>query len=50
MAPVLGDRVQAASGHSCYVILNGLREDGRPFNSFYLPGGGMGAAGLFEVA
>ena len=44
MAPVLGDRVQAASGHSCYVILNGLREDGRPFNSFYLPGGGMGAA------
>jgi N-methylhydantoinase B len=26
------------------VILNGLREDGRPFNSFYLPGGGMGAA------
>jgi N-methylhydantoinase B/oxoprolinase/acetone carboxylase alpha subunit len=44
--PLLGDRIQAASGHSCYVILNGRDERDRAFNSFYLPGGGMGAASV----
>lgn len=43
LAPVLPEIAQAGSGHSCYVIINGRDGHGRAFNSFYLPGGGMGA-------
>jgi len=43
LSSVAPERVQAGSGHSCYVISNGLDRVGRPFNSFYLPAGGMGA-------
>ncbi len=44
LAPIIPDYVQAASAHSCYVIANGRDAHGRAFNTFYLPGGGMGAA------
>ncbi len=40
----LPERVQAATGHSTYIIVNGVDDSGCGYNSFYIPGGGMGAS------